>query len=136
MTEIQQSGIHLPEELTKGSEKLWRVWFGLGKRLAGKKSKQPDEASNSVFRLDAREELTLDGWNHARKNELRGAPGEMSQSLALHVNEGFLPRRMHDFQDKRTTIGREQLKVVVIFAGKEAGRGLKAVKIPRDPGSV
>lgn len=136
MTEIQQSGIHLCKELTKGSEKLWRVWCGFGKLLTGKKRKKPDEASNSVFGLDAREEPILDCWNHARENELRRSPAEMSQSLALHVNKGFFPRWMHDFQDKRSTIGREQLKIVVIFAGKRPRCDLEAIKIPSDPGSV
>ena len=65
-------------------------------------------------------------WTNARQRKLRGSFGQMLQRLALHLDEGLLPCGMHDFQDKFAAIGRDEKKVIVVFAGKRLGGYIEA----------
>jgi hypothetical protein len=57
---------------------------------------------------------------------------QMTQRLALQINEGALPRRVHDLQDIGTAIRCYQLEIVVVFAGQGARRRIEIVEFMRD----
>ena len=52
----------------------------------------------------------------------------MSERAALHVNEGAFARGMHDLQYKLPGIGRDQVEVVVVFAGQRMRGGVETVQ--------
>ena len=56
---------------------------------------------------------------------------QMAQRLALQVDEGVLPRRMHHFQRERAAIFSFQLEIIVVFARQRPRRYFKTVKFAR-----
>ena len=56
----------------------------------------------------------------------------MLQHLALHLNEGLLPGRMHEFQDKFTPINRREVEIIVVLAGERLGGDFEAENFARD----
>jgi hypothetical protein len=56
------------------------------------------------------------------------------QRLALHLDEGLFPRRMHGFQDKLAPVGRDQMEIIVVFAGKRPGCSVEAEDFVRQAG--
>ncbi len=136
MGEIEEGEIDFGEKTAKRSEEFGRMGFGFGKGDARKKGEEPHQAAGAVFSFDTGEELTLKGGNHARKSEMRGALGKMSESSALHVHEGFFPGGMHDLKDEGAGAGGEEMKIIVVLAGKGARGGVKAVEIKGDARSL
>src|SRR6266852_7911444 len=55
----------------------------------------------------------------------------MPQRLALQINEGRLPRRMHHLEDEGISVNRSQLEVVIVFARQRPRGGLKAIECAR-----
>jgi hypothetical protein len=58
---------------------------------------------------------------------MRRAGREVAERVRLHVDEGFFPRGMHDFEDKGSRIGSLQVEIIVVFAGERARRSFEAI---------
>ena len=76
----------------------------------------------------SKEELTGKSRQNARKSEMRSAVGEMDKGAALHVHEGFFAGRVHELENKRATIGRGEVEIIVVLTRQGAGGDRKAVE--------
>jgi hypothetical protein len=112
------------------------VRLGACERLAGERREQPHETGGAVIELHARKEIGGNGSNHAGKCKTGSSFSEVSQGAALHVDEGFFTRGMHDFEDDAAPVGGLQKKIVIIFARQGMGGGRKPVQITSDSSSL
>ena len=135
MREIRERGIQLAKKSSQAAQQLRGVRIYFGEDRSRNISEEPDEAFRSIGERRNRKGFAILGLANARQRKLRGSRGQMLQRLALHLDEGVVPRGVHYFQDEFAAIGRGEKKVVVVFAGKRPGGTIEAKNFAREPNS-
>ena len=136
MLERLQSGVHLAKQAAQVAKQLRGVRAHFGKKGSFQKAQQPNQPLRAIRSNRFREELAVAIRQHARQGELRRARGEMHQRLRLQVDERGLARRMHHLQDEGAARRCNQMKILVVFAGKRPRRCLQPIHFARQPGGL
>jgi hypothetical protein len=126
--EIEERGIDFGEETAEAFEEFDGMRIDLSQDGAGQECEEPDKARGCVGELSLNEEFAIESGMDAGKRKTGSAQGEVSESAALHINEGAFASGMHDLQDKLAGIGRHEVKVVVVFAREWMRGGVDAVE--------
>src|SRR5260370_29645065 len=126
-----QRRVQFPQKPAEIAKKLRCVRVDFSKSCSMQKGEQPDETVASVRRGNRSKQFTTAIACDARQRQLRRALRQMGQRLALQINEGMLPRRVHYFEDERLPVRARQMEVVVVFAWQRPSSGFKPVEFPR-----
>ncbi len=105
MRKIRQRGIHLAEKSAETAQQILAVRIYFREYRSRNIGQKPEKTLRSIRECCKREVLAARCWVHAWERKMGSALGQMLQRLALHLNEGLLPRGMHDFQDKFMSVG-------------------------------
>src|SRR5580704_4647747 len=131
MRKICEGGIHFAEKLAAVMQQLQSVRVYFCENRARNIREHPEEALRSIGQDRDRERVGVRRWANARQRKLGRALGQMVKCLALHLDEGLLPRGMYDFQDKLASVDRCEMEIVVVLAGKRPGGGIEAENLAR-----
>ena len=126
-----QRRVHLPQKPAKIAKKFRRVRADSRKNFSIHESEQPDEARRAFPRGNRSKQVAAAIGRDARQGQLRRTLRQMPQRPALQIDKGMLPRRVHYFEDERTSVRARQMEVVVVFARQRSGGGLYPVEFPR-----
>src|SRR5206468_12278578 len=74
----------------------------------------------------------VDAATHPGQTQVRRPGRDVLERGALQVDQRALARRVHDLEDALTSVGREEVEVVVVLAGEGPRRGLESVEVPRE----
>ena len=85
---------------------------------ARQERQQPNDTADAIGGLHVRERLAAGVAIHPGKSKMRRALSQMIECPALHVDERFLARGVHDFQNKSASFRSGQMEIIVVFAGQ------------------
>src|SRR5260370_36689984 len=126
-----QRRVQFPQKPAEIAKKLRCVRVDCSKSFSIQKGEQPDETVASVRRGNRSEQCAARTGYDPRQRQLRRTLRQMPQRVALQIDEGMLPRRVHYFEDERLPVRARQMEVVVVFAWQRPRSGFKPVEFPR-----